>query len=75
MDYVFYFDETYHDRKIAFTSNGDINTLQEDKSDSYIGVFWGCKQSQLKKNIMLIGLTQLNPRYRQRQVKVRITVQ
>ena len=51
MDYVFYFDETYHDRKIAFTSNGDINTLQEDKSDSYIGVFWGCKQSQLKKNI------------------------
>lgn len=51
MDYVFYFDETYHDRKIAFTSNGNINTLQEDKSDSYIGVFWGCKQSQLKKNI------------------------
>lgn len=51
MDYVFYFDETYHDRKIVFSSDGTINTLQEDKSDSYIGAFWGCQQNQLRRNI------------------------
>lgn len=41
MHYNFYFDETFHDRKITIKENGTINTLLEDKDGSYIGVFLG----------------------------------
>ena len=51
MEYVFYFDESFHDRKISIKENGTINTLQENDIDNYIGVFWGCEQKQLRENI------------------------
>lgn len=41
MHYNFYFDETFHDRKITISENGTINALLEDADDSYIGVFIG----------------------------------
>lgn len=41
MNYNFYFDETFHDRKITVDSAGMLNTFTEDRNDSYIGVFWG----------------------------------
>ena len=41
MHYNFYFDETFHDRKITVSENGTINALLEDADDSYIGVFVG----------------------------------
>lgn len=51
MDYVFYFDESFHDRKISIKENGTINTLQDDTIDNYIGVFWGCPKEELRGNI------------------------
>ena len=47
MDYNFYFDETFHDRKITISSEGVLNILLEDKNDNYIGAFWGCKKVHL----------------------------
>ena len=41
MHYNFYFDETFHDRKITVSENGTINALLENADDSYIGVFIG----------------------------------
>ena len=57
MHYNFYFDETYHDRKITIKSSGKINTFTADKSDSYIGVFWGFdnkKQSSVTKRLFAL---------------------
>ena len=51
MDYVFYFDETFHDRKISAKPDGIINTFGEDKNDCYIGTFWGCQQKELQQTI------------------------
>lgn len=52
--YTFYFDESFHDRKIRVNEKGNINTLREDALDSYIGVFWGCTNSELKCNKKII---------------------
>lgn len=41
MKYLFYFDETYNDKRITLNERGYINVLQNDKSDTYIGVFTG----------------------------------
>lgn len=41
MHYNFYFDETFHDRKITVKPSGVINTFTENKNDSYLDVFWG----------------------------------
>lgn len=46
MNYSFYYDETFHDRKIVLTENGTINTTRKDGLDDYVGVFWGCEQSR-----------------------------
>lgn len=46
MDYVFYFDESFHDRKIVLSQKGTINVLREDGIDDYIGIFWGCEQKR-----------------------------
>ena len=57
MHYNFYFDETYHDRKITIKSSGRINTFTADKNDSYIGVFWGIentKQSSVTKRLFAL---------------------
>lgn len=68
MDYSFFFDETFHDRKITISPKGTINTMSENKNDSYIGIFWGCEKYRLpvateklaaveKKYIERFGLT------------------
>ena len=46
MSYSFYFDETFHDRKIILSGNGTINTTRKDGLDDYVGVFWGCELSR-----------------------------
>ena len=52
--YTFYFDESFHDRKIRVDEKGNINTLREDALDNYIGVFWGCPNSELLCNRKII---------------------
>ena len=49
MEYVFYFDESFHDRKIVIAEDGTINTLRQNAIDDYVGVFWGCKRANLDK--------------------------
>lgn len=52
--YTFYFDESFHDRKIRVNEKGQFNILREDALDNYIGVFWGCPSSDLGSNRKLI---------------------
>lgn len=52
--YTFYFDESFHDRKIRINEHGQFNILREDTLDNYIGVFWGCPTSELTSNRKLI---------------------
>ena len=40
--YTFYFDESFHDRKLLVNDKGQINALREDAIENYVGVFWGC---------------------------------
>lgn len=40
MKHLFYFDESFHDRKIK-NKNGKVNIHQENASDSYVAVFVG----------------------------------
>ena len=49
MEHVFYFDESFHDRKIVIAEDGTINTLRQNTIDDYVGVFWGCRRSNLDK--------------------------
>ena len=42
--YRFYFDESFHDRKIIIKEN-TINTFSENDIDSYVGFFWGASNS------------------------------
>ena len=53
MDYVFYFDETYQDRKITI-KNSTFNSMSANSFDSYIGLFWGCPQKKIHENISFI---------------------
>ena len=62
MKYVFYFDETFHDRKIVFSGNGSINTLRDDDIDDYLGVFWGCDRKHL--NEYVFQLNEFENKYR-----------
>lgn len=52
--YTFYFDESFHDKKIRINEKGQFNILREDALDNYIGVFWGCPTSDLACNRKLI---------------------
>ncbi len=52
--YTFYFDESFHDKKIRINEDGQFNILREDALDDYIGVFWGCPTSELASNRKLI---------------------
>ena len=55
-------------REIAREMGRDKSTISREIARNSLG-------AKRKRKYMLIGLTQLSPRYRQRQVKVRITVQ
>lgn len=48
MHYNFYFDETFHDKKITLDSDGTVNLFTKDKNDSYIGVFIGFENTKRK---------------------------
>lgn len=61
MLYTFYFDESFHDRKILVNDKGHLNVLREDALENYVGVFWGCKSSELGTNIKILQ------RFEQRQ--------
>lgn len=52
--YTFYFDESFHDRKIRINEKGKFNILRKDALDSYIGVFWGTPTNELISNRKLI---------------------
>ncbi len=45
-NYIFYFDEAYHDRKISISEKGILNTQVPNALDNYVGVFWGEKISE-----------------------------
>ena len=62
MKYIFYFDETFHDRKIVLSGNGSINTLRDDDIDDYVGIFWGCERKYLNEYIS--QLTEFERKYR-----------
>ena len=47
LKYTFYFDESFHDRKIKLNSNGTLNTMVDNALDSYIGVFWGAENEKI----------------------------
>lgn len=55
MEYNFYFDESFHDRKMTLCANGRANTMQDAALDSYVGVFWGCRQKDIYQNKALIS--------------------
>lgn len=55
MHYNFYFDESFHDRAITLSSEGILNVLDESKNDSYIGVFWGCKNTDSSRALRLLS--------------------
>lgn len=61
IEYNFYFDESFHDRKITL-KNDKLNILSDDKLDDYIGLFWGCKQNEL--NGILSELETFEAKYR-----------
>lgn len=62
MHYNFYFDETFHDRKIVINENGTINTLLQNSDDSYIGVFIGFDNRN--KSLFLKQFSQLESKYK-----------
>lgn len=62
MNYVFYYDETFHDKRITIKPDGTINALLEDKNNCYIGVFWGCRQEILRE--VIESLTVLEKEYK-----------
>ena len=62
MSYSFYFDETFHDRKIVLSENGTINTTRQDGLDDYVGIFWGCEQSKVDEYAK--QLTDFEDKYR-----------
>lgn len=64
MKYIFYFDESFHDRVIKLTKTGELNTKVDNALDSYIGVFWGCKEDSLTEITDRINL--FEEKYRSR---------
>ena len=63
MHYNFYFDETFHDRKISISEKGKINVLDDNANESYIGLFWGCENTRIKGVIK--QLRQLENKYKE----------
>lgn len=56
LHYDFYFDETFHDRKITVSQDGIVNSLIQDKNDSYLGVFLGIGSNKktIKKQLIVL---------------------
>lgn len=60
-EYSFYFDETYHDRKITLKNN-KLNILSENVLDDYIGFFWGTRENNI--NNIFTKLVDFENKYR-----------
>jgi hypothetical protein len=56
LHYDFYFDETFHDRKITVSQDGMVNSLIQDKNDCYLGVFIGIASNKktIKKQLIVL---------------------
>lgn len=46
-EYTFYFDESFHDRKIGFNDKTGLNIRSDNSLDTFIGLFWGCRTSKV----------------------------
>lgn len=44
----FYFDESYHDRKICLDKNGKLNIFDKERSDTFVGAFIGVENYKVK---------------------------
>ncbi len=53
MDYYFYFDEAFHDRKIRINEKGKLNTKVPNALDNYVGVFLGEDYKTVKTNQLI----------------------
>lgn len=47
MEYTFFFDEIFHDRKIKYNKSGVMNNMVDNALDCYIGVFLGFENEQI----------------------------
>ena len=47
LKYLFFFDESFHDRKITYNEDGLLNIYKANLLDSYIGVFFGFPIEQI----------------------------
>ena len=56
MEYIFYFDESFHDRVITLNETGVLNNMLPNALDSYIGVFWGCTKSKIDEIISRLNI-------------------
>lgn len=63
MEYIFYFDETFHDKKITVNERGELNILKDDKSDTYVGAFVGFKNGNIDNAIK--DLKEFEAKYRE----------
>lgn len=46
-NYTFFFDESFHDKKIGLSDDGEFNFLKDASFDTYIGAFWGVRTKKL----------------------------
>lgn len=52
---MFYFDESFHDQKITVSAEGKVNIRSENALDTYVGLFWGCEEKDLERNLKLLS--------------------
>ena len=53
-NYSFFFDESFHDRKIGLSDDGNFNFLKDASFDVYIGAFWGVRTKKLSSTNSMI---------------------
>ncbi|MBZ6007324.1 hypothetical protein K1514_15635 [Paraclostridium bifermentans] len=46
--FCFYFDESYHDRKICLNKKGKLNIFDKERSDTFVGAFVGVENYNIK---------------------------
>lgn len=46
--FCFYFDESYHDRKICLNNKGKLNIFDKERSDTFVGAFVGVENYKIK---------------------------
>lgn len=46
--FCFYFDESYHDRKICLDKSGKLNIFDKERSDTFVGAFVGVENYKIE---------------------------